>query len=61
MSDKHLLSRRRVLEYGNGLLAIAMIPAPALAAPTDADAAHQALFAIERNRGSGGPQSTAHF
>jgi sulfur-oxidizing protein SoxY len=44
MSDKHLLSRRRVLEYGSGLLAIAMIPAPALAAPTDADAAHQALF-----------------
>ena len=44
MSDKHLLSRRRVLEYGSGLLAIAMIPAPALAAPTDADAAHKALF-----------------
>ncbi len=44
MSDKHLLSRRRVLEYGSGLLAIAMIPAPAIAAPTDADAAHQALF-----------------
>ena len=44
MNDKHLLSRRRVLEYGSGLLAIAMIPAPALAAPIDADAAHQALF-----------------
>ena len=38
MSDKHLLSRRRVLEYGSGLLAIAMIPV-ALAAPTDADGA----------------------
>ena len=44
MSDKHLLSRRSVLKYGSGLLAIAMIPAPALAAPIDADAAHQALF-----------------
>ena len=44
MTDKYLLSRRRVLEYGSGLLAIAMIPASALAASTDADAAHQALF-----------------
>ena len=44
MTDKYLLSRRRVLEYGSGLLAIAMIPASALGASTDADAAHQALF-----------------